>query len=117
MSVVELLVLSLLLAIPMWVYYDATKNNIGQIGKRSFLNFNAGGWAACVFIVPPAGFLMYLYKRPKLIEAAKEHPVCYTFLNRLVVMLVILGCTIGMHLLMTLEPPVVALDTTLNESN
>ena len=72
---------------PVLVYADASANNIGQVDKKKDLA--AGHWAIGCIVCGPVGVAWYIAKRRKLIERAKEHPVCLTGGHRLGVMLLI----------------------------
>jgi hypothetical protein len=58
-----------------WVYFDATKNQVGKReGENGFFNLSAGGWATVTLLLWIVGFPSYLAKRSSLIDAAKEAP-------------------------------------------
>lgn len=58
-----------------FVYWDATRNNIGKIpGEKGFTNSSAGMWAVGTGILWIVIFPLYLINRKKLIEKAKENP-------------------------------------------
>jgi hypothetical protein len=54
-----------------WVYNDATKNQIGHGGD------SAGKWAAATLIIWILAFPYYLFKRNGLIVLAKNQPMTY----------------------------------------
>ena len=77
--------------ISIFVYLDATRHNIGAIkGKKGFFNMTAGGWAACTLLFTVIYLTVYLFKRKKLILAAKEFPVHASGLKRFMTVLLIL---------------------------
>lgn len=71
------LVLSLVIAVSgVWVFLDATKNDIGKIeGEKGFFNLHAGGWAIVTLLLWIVGFPAYLIKRKSLIEKAYVNPI------------------------------------------
>ena len=59
-----------------WVYLDATENNIGKIPYvKGMFNMSAGAWAIVTLFLWIIGFPAYLIKRRSLIAAAKTRPV------------------------------------------
>lgn len=76
------------LAMALAVYFDATHHKIGKIkGKRGWLNMTAGGWAVWtsmtyIGLIPA---MLYVVKRQKLIDTAKEHPKELSLAHRLLV--------------------------------
>ena len=59
-----------------WVYLDATANNIGKIpGGKGMFNMSAGAWAIVTLLLWIIGFPAYLIKHGSLIENAKANPV------------------------------------------
>ena len=64
-----------IVASSIWVYLDATKNDIGKIeGEKGFFNLHAGGWALVVLLLWIVGFPAYLIKRSDLIKKAHDYP-------------------------------------------
>lgn len=64
-----------IIATVIFIYYDATKNNIGKIpGEKRFTNLSAGMWAFGAFMLWIIVFPLYLISRSKLIEKARENP-------------------------------------------
>lgn len=70
------LVLSIVIVVSsIWVYLDATRNDIGKIeAEKGFFNLHAGGWALVTLLLWIVGFPAYLIKRQSLIEKAYDHP-------------------------------------------
>ena len=63
------------IASAIWVYWDATSNNVGKIdGGKGMFNMSAGAWALVTLFLWIIGFPAYLVKRGDLIELAKENP-------------------------------------------
>lgn len=63
----------------LWVYLDATKNNIGKIeDAKGMFNMSAGAWGIVTLLLWIIGFPAYLAKRGDLIEKAKANPVSAT---------------------------------------
>jgi len=59
-----------------WVYLDATKNNVGKIpDEKGMFNMSAGAWGIVTLLLWIIGFPAYLLKRGALIEKAKENPI------------------------------------------
>jgi len=76
-----------------WVYLDATKNNIGKIpGGKGMFNASAGAWATVTLLLWIIGFPAYLIKRNALIAAAQENPVAVTGRAKKIAVLVICCC-------------------------
>jgi len=70
-----------------FVYYDATKNNIGKIsGEKGFLNMSPLGWAIATLLIWIIAFPLYLYKRSTLIVRAKNNPIKVSAVQRKIVM-------------------------------
>ena len=62
-------------ATSLWVYWDATSNNIGKTEDgKGFFNMSAGAWAIAMLLLWIVAFPAYLVKRGDLIEIAKVHP-------------------------------------------
>jgi hypothetical protein len=59
----------------LFVYYDASKNNIGSIpGETGFTNADAGMWATSTLLLWIIAFPIYLLNRSQLIEKANANP-------------------------------------------
>jgi hypothetical protein len=66
------------LIVPFVIYLDAAVHNIGRMKneKRRFLKgWSALNWALCCVALGPIGFILYAFKRPFLIQNAKQYPV------------------------------------------
>ena len=73
---------------PIFVFLDATHNNIGRNPnfERGFLkNWQAIEWVFCCILTLMIGVILYLLVRKKLIEAAKIYPVKVPVWKRLFV--------------------------------
>lgn len=65
----------IILASMIFIYLDATKNNIGKVpNEKRFTNMSAGMWCTATGLLWIVGFPLYLLNRKKLIEKAKEYP-------------------------------------------
>lgn len=79
-----------------WVYYDATKNNVGKIkNEKGMFNMSAGSWCVVTLFLWIVGFPAYVLKRKSLIIQAKESPVQYSQVKRTVVFVVLAAIAIG----------------------
>jgi hypothetical protein len=59
----------------LFVYFDATKNEIGKVpGEKGFTNMSAGVWAIGTWLLWIVAFPLYLINRKKLIEKAQNSP-------------------------------------------
>ena len=75
------------------IYIDATANKIGKIpGRRSMINNSAGMWAVGTILLWIVVFPLYLFKRGKLIELAKETPVPANNRAGVIVLMSFIGC-------------------------
>ncbi|MBB6184785.1 hypothetical protein [Oleiagrimonas soli] len=70
-----LLILLLVSASAVWVYLDASRNEIGHDPNRSGLfNMSAGAWGLASLLIWIIGFPAYIIKRKSLVEHAKSNP-------------------------------------------
>lgn len=59
-----------------WVYWDATRNNIGRIPDADgFFDLSAIGWASATACVAWLAFPAYIVKRPELKRRAASAPI------------------------------------------
>ncbi|MGE8541954.1 MAG: hypothetical protein ACN6NX_11655 [Acinetobacter sp.] len=58
-----------------WVYIDASGHKIGNTPEGGYLSISAAWWAILSFILWIVVFPIYLIKRQKLIDLAKQYPV------------------------------------------
>lgn len=73
---IDTIVVAVVAISALWVYLDATKNNIGKItDAKGIFNKSAGAWGTVTLLLWIIGFPAYLIKRGDLIEKAKENPV------------------------------------------
>jgi len=73
---INIIVVAIVAISAVWVYLDATKNNIGKIkDAKSMFNMSAGAWGTVTLLLWIISFPAYLIKRAYLIEKAKENPV------------------------------------------
>ena len=76
------------MALPQWVYWDATRNKIGKRKtkqKKDFFNISAGAWGLLTALVPLIFVIVYLATRKKMIEKAHVEPVNLTRKHRILV--------------------------------
>ncbi len=72
----DAIIVAVIVATAVWVYLDATKNNIGKISdQKGMFNMSAGAWSIVTLLLWIIGFPAYLIKRGDLIEKAKDNPV------------------------------------------
>ena len=59
-----------------WVYWDATRLQIGKIaGRKGMFNMSAGGWGAVTLGLWIIGFPAYLLQRAELKRLSQSNPV------------------------------------------
>ena len=58
-----------------WVHIDASGHKIDKTPADGFLSIGAAWWAILSFLLWIVVFPIYLIKRQKLIDLAKQHPV------------------------------------------
>lgn len=69
-------VLLVMFATSIWIYWDATTHRIGKIpGPAAVTNNSAGAWAVATLLLWIVVLPFYLWKRAELIERAKANPV------------------------------------------
>lgn len=69
-------VVSVVAASSVWVYFDATKNKIGKLsGAKGMFNMSAGAWAVATLLLWIVTFPAYLIKRSSLMASAATTPV------------------------------------------
>lgn len=84
---------AMIFVVAIGVYVDATANKIGKIqGKRSLINNSAGMWAIGIILLWIVVLPLYLIKRGKLIELAKENPVTANNRAGIIVLMSFIGC-------------------------
>lgn len=89
----EVVVWAIIFITAISIYVDATANKIGKIpGKRSIINNSAGLWATGTILLWIVVFPLYLIKRGKLIELAKENPVTANNRTGIIVLMSFIGC-------------------------
>ncbi|MEQ1790151.1 MAG: hypothetical protein ABL857_06895 [Rickettsiales bacterium] len=85
-NITSLIVLVMTIVAPIVIYLDATKNYIGRIkDKKGFLNMPAGGWAGSALLITIIAVPLYVIKRKRLIDEAKNNPVYITKMNFILV--------------------------------
>lgn len=78
-DIIKLVVTAFIAFSAVWVYFDATKKNIGKIpDEKGLFNMSAGAWSIVTFLLWIIAFPSYLIKRKSLLQKAKEKPVRVT---------------------------------------
>lgn len=88
----EVFVWAMIFVTAICIYADATANKIGKIpGRRSLINNSAGVWAIGIIMLWIVVLPLYLIKRGKLIELAKENPVSANNRGGIIALMSIIG--------------------------
>lgn len=97
---IDLLMTLVITLSSIWVYFDATSNNIGRVPEvKGFTNLSAGAWALTTLFIWIIAFPLYMYKRKSLIETAKESPIT---VNNFKVKLTVLSTAAALMILSSL---------------
>lgn len=95
----DMLIVLVIVASSIWVYFDATSHKIGKIsGTKSIFNMSAGAWAVVTLLLWIVGFPAYLVKRRELIDKAGKDPVEVSARSAKIAVLSIVG---GLWVLVT----------------
>jgi len=101
----EVVTMGVIAVSAVWVYLDATKNEIGKIpGSKGVFNMSAGGWGAATLFLWIVGFPAYLVKREKLIAKARTSPVVVKGRMVKAAVLAIAGALAGLMTVLPVPP-------------